>query len=128
MVEKFYDVIVEQNILRAVLQNKNFYSSVMTYNKIVDEHFTDQFCRDAWKVIRLFHKKYGKPPKQSLLSKYISKYITYHKNFKTKQAQLKIWRSSTKKLYRLISFDVNSLPKTSLKVEVITSQICSFSG
>jgi replicative DNA helicase len=109
LAKKFYDVKVELNILRLVLQNKNFSSSVMTYNKITEEHFADQFCRDAWNVIKAFYNKYGKMPKKQLLTKYIVKYMTYYPDrFKRKESQLKIWRSSVSKLYNKINVDAKS--------------------
>ena len=62
MKEHYYDMDVERNILKAILQSKDFCSSVITNNRVLGEHFTDQFHKDTWKAIKLYFSKYGKTP------------------------------------------------------------------
>jgi hypothetical protein len=101
-----YDLDAERNVLMNLVQDKVKCKGVMMYNLITHEHFSDLFHRDSFNAILKYYKKYGTPPKQSHLKRYITKSITYHSKYKKKSVQRSLWVKSVDRLYKPLAKNI----------------------
>lgn len=97
--EKIYDLDSEKSVLKALVSNESFAKSVLTHNRLLKEHFTDVFNRDAFNSIRYYHSKYGTIPPERHLKKVIKKFITYIDKFSSKKSQQSFWVKGVNRLY-----------------------------
>lgn len=100
---ELYDVEVERNILKALIQDKEYLRVSVLYGRILPEHFVDLFHIDSFKTIVSYYKKFGAIPTIDRFKNHLKKYITYHKKYKTRVSQKKIWQKASERLF--ISLD-----------------------
>lgn len=95
-----YDLDAEKNTLRTLLSSESFAKSTLTYNRLMKEHFTDVFNRDAFKSIKWYYNKYGNVPPERHLKKVIVKATTYIDKFNSKKSQQRFWMKGVERLYK----------------------------
>jgi len=100
---KMVNVEVERNVLKCLIQLKDYAASVFLYGNLVDDHFGDLFHRDSFSAIESFYKKFSIPPTPDKLKQHLLKFITYDTRFKSQENQRKIWVQNVDKLYHPIN-------------------------
>lgn len=130
MASDLFNIEVERNIIRALIQDKEFLRDSIIYGRVDETHFVDLFHLDSFKTIKQYYKKYGMPLTQEKFKQYISKNTTLHEKFKSKNDQREIWKKSSERLfvkvdqetleYRQSDLDVlDELRKARLAQEII---------
>ena len=97
------DVDIEKNILRCVLQVKDFGKNVLLYGQVIEHHFSDLFHQNSFTAIKDYFNKYGTVPSQEKLQATILQFITYESHYKDKKNQREIWLKSVERLFTPIN-------------------------
>lgn len=99
MANDLYDIEVERNIIRALIQDREFLRNSVIYGIVDKNHFVDLFHIDSFEAISQYYKNYGLPPTLEKFKHFISKNITFHEKFKSKSHQKDIWKKSSERLF-----------------------------
>lgn len=100
---KMTDVNSERNLLKCIINLKDYSTSIFVYGNVTEDHFADLFHRDVFSAIKSFYSRFSHPPTIEKLKNYILDFITYDNRFKSKDNQRKIWIKSIERLYKPLS-------------------------
>lgn len=93
------DVDIERNILRCILQIKNFAPSVFLYGTVIKEHFADLFHQDVFSATHWYYNKFGLTPTAEKLKSIIPQYTTFDKRYDKNSNQKDVWVKSIDRLF-----------------------------
>ena len=96
---QLYNTDAERNVLKSILQNRDFCKSVFMFKTIIADHFVDLFHRDLFNAVDNYFIRFGIQPTMDKLKIHMLKFITYNQKFKTNEQQRKIWLKGVERLY-----------------------------